>query len=693
MTDTLFDLDALAPSVAPKADVEDVRLANQIASSATLATKAASDAIGLWGRSRAVAVDDPVLGGEFVDTVNSDRWRVANVGLRPDGDVVLRFVTSDPRQHAHVLVAARMASDGALVDFAGGRMIPAELVPAAATTVDDDCGLCLMHAMEAVRLVGRKGPWGRFRSLESRRDQREFVGLLSESVEIPASLLGDAGQPVADDVRRRLLEMHVARLSAQVAEIQAAPISQESISAAAGLLRANRRVPENMWLPVSVDDFLPEEAPTLAPLVDLFAWPMVTAEWEGNVSIDTSSGWRIAVSIDARHLTSGAVIETEIDMLGRDAAKLAEWFSPSARVDAAVRELERELKVLGRAQAAPVESATTAKRKPAKQPVADEESVNWLRNAIAFLKPLAVSADELAAVERASTIAATVRIDEPSIEEVRGFLGNAFQRLRADLLIEAERLLAVRVWTQAVINDAVRHLEFSEKVGGVVRVWSDAGTQVESLIESVQAELKVVEVVPGWWVSYDGPRMNQHGAVSSTGFYSGCGLVERAGGATNMDARALVAHLLDGAGGHDSLRSLFKSEECPSAFAAWLRGLRFAPEANAARNAAQYLTGLARTRSILSNIGKTVDALAAEGTTAVDAQSLYAALQHSYVADEEVGVFASIGQSLLAARFGSLDGRKPRVDGAELFETPAAAAEEEDGADDTGADDEDEGEE
>jgi len=81
MTDTLFDLDALAPSVAPKADVEDVRLANQIASSATLATKAASDAIGLWGRSRAVAVDDPVLGGEFVDTVNSDRWRVANVGL------------------------------------------------------------------------------------------------------------------------------------------------------------------------------------------------------------------------------------------------------------------------------------------------------------------------------------------------------------------------------------------------------------------------------------------------------------------------------------------------------------------------------------------------------------------------------------------------------------------------------------
>jgi hypothetical protein len=56
-------------------------------------------------------------------------------------------------------------------------------------------------------------------------------------------------------------------------------------------------------------------------------------------------------------------------------------------------------------------------------------------------------------------------------------------------------------------------------------------------------------------------------------------------------------------------------------------------------------------------------------------------------------VFASIGQSLLAARFGSLDGRKPRVDGAELFETPAAAAEEEDGADDTGADDEDEGEE
>jgi len=112
-------------------------------------------------------------------------------------------------------------------------------------------------------------------------------------------------------------------------------------------------------------------------------------------------------------------------------------------VDAAVRELERELKVLGRAQAAPVESATTAKRKPAKQPVADEESVNWLRNAIAFLKPLAVSADELAAVERASTIAATVRIDEPSIEEVRGFLGNAFQRLRADLLIEAERLLAV----------------------------------------------------------------------------------------------------------------------------------------------------------------------------------------------------------------------------------------------------------
>jgi len=71
-----------------------------------------------------------------------------------------------------------------------------------------------------------------------------------------------------------------------------------------------------MWLPVSVDDFLPEEAPTLAPLVDLFAWPMVTAEWEGNVSIDTSSGWRIAVSIDARHLTSGAVIETEIDMLG-----------------------------------------------------------------------------------------------------------------------------------------------------------------------------------------------------------------------------------------------------------------------------------------------------------------------------------------------------------------------------------------
>jgi hypothetical protein len=682
MNDMLFDLDAVAPVATARPKAHETDMSREIAVRATLEMKAVSDAIGLWARSPRLAVDHPVLAGRFVDTWTLDPWTAINVVPRPDGDVLVRFL-GEGEDDCRVLAGARLAEDGALVDFTGQRMIPMALVPAAATAKGT---ICVGTSFSVLRVIGRQGPWARFRPVDESNPEKDAVGLASEVIAIPSPLAVDAGPEVDDTVRQSLMEAHLKHLSTRVAKLNGKPLSWQAIRARAELLEGNRRSAERRWQAPTAEDFLPAEAKVLQPLIDLFQWSVTTEEWSAEVCIDTSAGWRMEVTIEGTHRPCGTPVEVDVDLQSDETEEIMEWFSPSGRAQATIRELDTEWK----AEFAPAAKSRSGaervgkKRGARKEPAADKEEVEELRAEVEFLRQH--GADAAGAVfANAQSVAGGERPTQNAVAEAKESLVPLLDRIDSEAECRAAALLAVRCWgaSDAVQARAITTLSGQLAEFGLNR--PGAPRTIAEILRNLDYGPFTVEAAPGWWIAA-GSDEALHGAVSCTGFYSRCSGVEEEGrpGDGNSVPK-LLEHLLEEAahGARRQVAQLVKSGDCPAAFAEWVKTLPCAPEQNAISGAARHLRALAQVRSIRANLARAVSAIAGEATTAVVAKRLFAALECECLTDVPELEMGLIARNLLQERF-ELGGRKERADEEELFAEPEEKIEEQEGEADGG---------
>lgn len=685
MNDTLFDLELVAPSSAVQ---QSNSLEKEIASRATMAMKQASDSICAWVTGTRIDPDSPFLAGEFVNEWSLARWRIANIVKNVSGDLVLLFEQVGEETRGTLFVAARLAADGTIVNFEGDRMFPVAMIPEIQTGSTGE-NLHFHTGYNAVHLMGTKGGLGLFRPAGESSDSSDWIGSLNYASEVPKTFFTSSGVAVSRDTREAIIQLHVRRLEKEVAALRGIPVSWKTIFASSSLLGENVRNKEDRFSPLSAENYLPEEASTLAPLLDMFSWSIETSEWSGIVSVDTSSGWSINIEIQAKHLVSGVTLEVEDDIRSGDDSKLTDWFTPSTRTTMAIRRLDDTRAAEGQPRCESAEPPTQTKGKKVKRPAsATPDQKDELAAAIECVRPYALNPQTLSALGEAETVAKSDSPSATTVTEAHKNLSAAFSFLADNVKKDAANILCVRLWTCVTIADARRFLDFVDSLRKAVDFWSDEVMEIRKVVEALDAKITVVEVARGWWVAH-GFDSGLHGAVSSTGFFSCIG---SCGGDTGLetDPRSLVAHLLDSSASPcDEFKHFFRSKDCPAFFADWVKSLRYSPDNNAVYHAGRYIKGIEQLRSIRANIGRLMAVLETETTSQEDGYCLIRLLESNCVEDQCDRDLALIAKALLVDRFGLVSGKPDEVDEA-LFseEVPPTDDDDDDGSDGKPADDE-----
>lgn len=645
MSDTLFDLDAVAPVCKPEAPCSsNSSLVAAIAARATLPMKAASDTIGLWTQGRVLTPDDPILLGDFVNEYTLDRWMVANVALMSGGELLVRFQTEGDTA---LIPAARLAPDGSIIGFHGSRMIPAALIPE--RTNPSSGQVYLSDAMQVVRLLGSKGAWGLFESLGA-NNPAAFIGLLCNCVELPLSKWTADDITLPESVCQQLREMHLARLSTAVTEFQTSKLSAELIFSISAFLRSQRRNVRFCHQLTTSSDFDPDQAAILQPLLNLLSWSFAEGEWKGEVSVDASYGWRIDIELKGTHLITGAEAEADVSLL-RNEKSFARWFDPVKRIKEAISALEATK--ASKAVIARTEDEPKKKQKGSKSVAPD--AIESLGNAVTFLRQYADNETQSAALAHCVSVMDLPNPSETEIDEARVRLFLAFTTLSETITLQAGRLLQLRHWTNELVDRAEKLVRFADELGGFIRCYSDDLRSVRETIETRESLVRVISVAPGYWVAIDKDGAS-HGAVSSTGYYSLGGNLIGGGSTPAMDS--LVSHLLEEPEHPKQIRKLTSTTTYPRTYIEWLKGLPCLPEQNAIRDAANYLSGISQVQSIRANLGRAVEMLAAGHATPDEARRVFDLLDHDSVADPRVWQIADIARELLELRFGPFKTRR-----------------------------------
>ena len=649
MTSTLFDLDEVAPAKKP---VERDVLAVEIADRASLSTKAISDAIRAWAHGDRALPDDPRFSGEFVDEYGLERWSVANLAQTDAGELLVRFTRPDTRGgglDGHIVSAARWAADGSLVDYSGSRMIPTGLIPKAT----EEGGVFLGRGFNAMRLLGKLGAWGLFRSMDGDLS-RESVALLRDVVEVPSRLLSSATPELPAETKRRLAALYLAHLGCEVERAQALPLTDESIFSKATMLHEMRVLRDSChgrFDTPKPEDFSEDVATVLAPLLNLFTWTFETPEWAGSVETDLSSGWRADLTVTARHIPTGTVLQdVEVECLRSHKDEICAMFDPATRVGAVAEALAKELKRANTPVAQNVPSPAPGK-KPRKAEAlkrATPEQVAGLLQTITLLRPFANTPEQQAAISATEAVAADGKATGLAVTQADDTLSDGFGHLEKQVNAEAQTLLARRLWSSEDVASAKKLGALTEALCTAVPCYSESNRSIEEMVPSLTTSPSVAEVADGWWVSRDASGA-MHGAVSGTGYYS------MGSGVDLTDRKATVSHLLEEpAGVFNRFRHYLKSDSCSPEFAQWLKSLPYTPEQNAARRAGSLVAGCLQARAVLDNIGAVVGLLESPDATAEEAHRLARLMACSEITDDALEQAAGVARVLLEARFGAV---------------------------------------
>lgn len=621
MTDLLFDLDAVASAKDVGARTHD--LAADVATRATLRTKAASDAIARWAAARPLDVRSIDFSANYLIRGFGEVVRIAACVPMAGGGVLL-CVRGDGGS-LQIFVAARMGDEGVIVAFDGEELVPADLMPSSA-----ESGRYAI-ASGVVEILGRCGAWLRVRTL--RDNGVEAIERADNCLEIPGHLLSSEVAPVSPEAVSALSSLHHSIVTAEVADLLAQPRDAAFVVAAGRMLSRHARPGHH--LSGAREALIPGVESSMKPLLDLLSWRFERDGWSLDVDFDGSMGYYVRISISGTH-ADGREVDEQKEFLSRNDAPLALWLSPETRDAQLVEFLNQSTSK----DSTPVAAAPSTTSKKCKPSIAQAEQRSALQQRIVSLASWAQSQEQHDCLTSARAVAENHKSTSDDVCASFEAIHGCFAPLVASLMERVPVVMETQVWTDRTVAEAKDLLRDIENLSD--NAYRSDLRDLKQLVELLDLVPEVVEVARGWWVARG--RDSLHGAVSCTGYYSQ---------AQQAEHEALIKHLMEspqGVVGH--LKHLLQDPICSERSAAWLKTLKYAPEGNDARAAVVLIAECEANARAHAAVSRAAQILASDAPSAEDAQAAINQLPPLWLLDDDALAPCHFAQVCLEKRFG-----------------------------------------
>jgi hypothetical protein len=409
--------------------------------------------------------------------------------------------------------------------------------------------------------------------------------------------------------------------------------------------------------------FITEEIKVLQPLMDVVQAPFAANGWVGVVTLDADrysddlvvrvEAEDLDVAGDAEKRSIGQQIMREIQISPSEEHEMEKWFSSDIRHNAAAALCEAPLGDTD----SEIEPPQPHKKRRVKPANGNPKAADELRSVIQALTNVATDAtkEAMAALQAIATSAADPCLAGETLDATRKAFEAVAHRIKERTLEGITALQAVTLW-DPLLFDQARGLEKALRVllDAGFASYSDSVRQFLSIIQAASYPREVLEVAPEWFISR-GSDHSWHGAVSSTGFYSGCGFNPSASFGDHA-LEIMSKHLFSGPplSVTKEINRAAKAGEIPADFAAWLIRQKQTdqPDANVRRDAGRLLMAAREKDSIARSLPAALDALNGHALDKAAVLSLIGELNCTHVSALRWHALATVASDLIRKRFG-----------------------------------------